>query len=153
MLTVHASGGIEMMRAAVESTLQVYAVTVLTSLDEQAVRQVYNDSPEAVVVKFALLAKTAGVHGIVCSPQEVDTLAKTPELSSMTLITPGIRSPGKATDDQRRVDTPGNAIASGANYLVVGRGVTEAEDPDVAVNIILANVSIEESIRKARQCS
>ncbi|MFW5853411.1 MAG: orotidine-5'-phosphate decarboxylase [Patescibacteria group bacterium] len=130
ILTVHASGEIEMMMAAVEAgPSEIYAITVLTSLGEEQAHLLHGQPSKAEVLYLARLAKLAGVHGIVCSPKEVGILAKRSELQGLKFITPGVRSPGKATDDQKRVDTPAGAIASGSTHLVVGRQITQATDP------------------------
>ena len=136
ILTVHAAGGTEMMRAAVEKATEVYAVTVLTSLDEPWVRAVYGRSPSDVALAFALLAYHAGVRGIVCSPREVSVLAAHSELRALELVTPGIRSNGAAANDQQRIATPAAAIIAGATRVVVGRQVTRAKDPLAALSRI-----------------
>ena len=136
MITVHASGGIEMMMTACESWLEIIAVTVLTSLDEDQVHLLHGNPSKATVLSLARLAKLAGVASVVCSPREVGILAKRPELADMVFITPGVRSPGVASDDQKRVDTPMNALLAGATRLVIGRQITKAEDPLAALNLI-----------------
>lgn len=136
ILTVHAAGGIEMMCAAVEKATEVYAVTVLTSLEESWVRAVYGRSATDVVLAFALLARHAGVRGIVCSPREVGMLATHPELCTLELVTPGVRSSGTPANDQQRIATPAAAIAAGATRIVVGRQVTRANDPLTALTCI-----------------
>lgn len=133
ILTVHAAGGTEMVRAAVGQTSEVYAVTVLTSLDESWVRAVFGRSPSDVVLAFAMLAHHAGVRGIVCSPREVSVLAGHPKLRILELVTPGVRSSDTVTNDQRRVSTPAAAIMAGATRIVVGRQVTRAKDPLAAL--------------------
>jgi orotidine-5'-phosphate decarboxylase len=128
-LTVHAVKPV--MEAAVEGrgdSLKLLAVTVLTSFDEEDVR---NDGSAltlaALVEKRVGHAIAAGMNGIVCSSLEV---AKVRAMApNMTLVIPGVRSAGKSTGDQKRVATPADAIVSGADYLVVGRQVTRAEDP------------------------
>lgn len=137
ILTVHASGEIEMMMAAVEAgPPEIYAITVLTSLGEEQTHLLHGQPSKAEVLYLARLAKLAGVHGVVCSPKEVGILAKRPELKGLKFITPGVRSVGKTTDDQKRVDTPAGAIASGSTYLVVGRQITQATDPEEALRQI-----------------
>ncbi len=142
IVTVMADGEIEMMMAAVETGLEVYAVTVLTSLSEEQAHLTYGQPAKAAVLYFARIAKLADVHGIVCSPQEVGILAKRPELRGLRLITPGVRSPGKDTHDQKRVDSHEAAIKAGATNLVVGREITTADDPKSALENILAQVSM-----------
>ena len=142
ILTVHASGEIEMMMAAVESgPAEIYAITVLTSLGEEQAHLLHGQPSKAAALYLARLAKLAGVHGVVCSPKEVGILSKRPELQGLKFITPGVRSSGKATDDQKRVDTPAGAIASGSTYLVIGRQVTQAADPLEALHQIEEEIS------------
>jgi orotidine-5'-phosphate decarboxylase len=129
-LTIHAVKPV--MEAAVAGrveSLKLLAVTVLTSFDEQDVRDDGSAlSLAELVQKRVGHAIDAGMDGIVCSSLEV---AKVRALTGpkMTLVIPGVRSPGKSTGDQKRVATPADAIASGADYLVIGRQVTRAEDP------------------------
>jgi orotidine-5'-phosphate decarboxylase len=142
MFTVHASGGDAMMRAACEGASRgagdegktrrpkVLAVTVLTSLDAQALNWVgVPDLPSVQVGRLALLAKGAGVDGIVCSPLEIGVVREMvgPNLS---VVVPGVRPTWAAANDQKRVATPAEAIQMGASYLVVGRPIT-APPPDV----------------------
>ncbi|OHA91345.1 MAG: orotidine 5'-phosphate decarboxylase [Candidatus Zambryskibacteria bacterium RIFCSPHIGHO2_01_FULL_49_18] len=142
ILTVHASGEIEMMMAAVEGgPSEIYAITVLTSLGEEQAHLLFGQPSKAGALYLARLAKLAGVHGVVCSPKEVGILAKRPELQGLKFITPGVRSTGKATDDQKRVDTPAGAIASGATHLVIGRQITQAADPVEALHQIEMEIS------------
>jgi orotidine-5'-phosphate decarboxylase len=129
-LTVHAVK--QVMQAAVESrgpSLKLLAVTVLTSFDEQDVRDDGSAFSLADLVKRRVgHAMQAGVNGIVCSSLEVGTVRALAG-PNMTLVIPGVRSPGKSVGDQKRVATPAEAIANGADYLVIGRQVTRAEDP------------------------
>ena len=134
ILTVHASGELEMMWAALQNgPEQIFAITVLTSLDEEEVHLLHGHSSKATVLYLARLAKLAGCTGVVCSPKEVGILAKRHELvgglKGLKLVVPGVRSVGQSAGDQQRVDTPANAIKAGANYLVVGRQLTETKDP------------------------
>lgn len=135
IITVHASGEIEMMIAAVEGghPSKIFAVTVLTSLGEEQT-ELYGQSSKAAVLYFARLAKLAKVHGIVCSPQEVGVLSKRPELQGLEFVVPGIRSAGKDAGDQKRVGTPFTATKDGATCLVVGRQITQASDPIAALD-------------------
>jgi orotidine-5'-phosphate decarboxylase len=137
IITVHASGEIEMMMAAVDAfPFEVFAITVLTSLNEEQVHLLHGQPSKAAVLYLARLAKLAGVDGVVCSPKEVGILAKRPELKGMKIIVPGVRSVGKDAGDQQRVDTPGNAVKNGATYLVVGRQITQAKDPVAALDAL-----------------
>lgn len=131
LFTVHASRGV--MRAAVagraESPLQLLAVTVLTSVDDADLRDDgYSMTVRDLVELRVRNAMADGVNGIVCSPLEV---ARVREITGpdAVLVTPGVRSAGASTGDQKRVATPREALAGGATYLVIGRQVTRAKDP------------------------
>lgn len=142
-LTVHASGGAEMVAAAAEALpgTRITAVTVLTSLDADALAAIGMTGPaQAAAVRLAVLAVEAGARAIVCSPQEVAAIrAAVP--ADVTLITPGVRPAGAALDDQRRVATPAQAIADGADLLVIGRPITGAPDPGAAAAAIAAELA------------
>lgn len=130
-VTVHGSGGEEMIRAvvrALEGTpTKVLVVTVLTSIDPNTCKEIYRRMPIGQVRTIAEIAHRAGAHGLVCSPEEVKELrGKYPH---KTLVTPGVRSPGKDKGDQKRTGTPEGAIASGADHIVGGRQFTGAADP------------------------
>ena len=135
MLNVHALGGREMMLAAKEaidtSSHQPFliAVTILTSMNEVALREIgLTKSPKEHVLELALLAHHAGLDGVVCSAQEARLLREHIG-PNFQLVTPGIRPANSAAADQKRVMTPAEAIAHGANYLVVGRPITQAKAP------------------------
>jgi len=140
-LTIHAVK--QVMRAAVEGrtgSLRLLAVTVLTSFDENDIRdEGYSLTLSELVEKRVRHAMEAGVDGIVCSSLEV---AKVRAMTGpkMTLVIPGVRSAGKSTGDQKRVATPADAVANGADYLVVGRQVTRAEDPRAELLKILEEI-------------
>jgi len=140
MLTVHAAGGPEMISAAVgaaESRLTLLAVTVLTSMDADQLEAIgVAGTPAAQVERLATMALARGVGGFVCSPNEVESLRKRLG-NEPVLVIPGIRPEGADIGDQRRVATPAAAIAAGASYLVVGRPITRAEDPEAAARAIL----------------
>jgi len=144
MLTVHAAGGPAMLSAAAEAAGEtgpiLLAVTVLTSMDgAQLAATGVSGSPAVQVETLAPMAYANGARGLVCSAVEVANLRN--RLGSKPLLViPGIRPEGAATGDQRRVATPGAAIAAGASYLVVGRPITRAEDPGVAARAILAEM-------------
>lgn len=136
MVNVHASGGERMLLAARERLEQVQgprplliAVTVLTSMEEGELRALgVERSPDQQVLHLARLSQRCGLDGVVCSAREAATLRN--ELGDdFALVTPGIRPAGSPADDQRRTMTPGEAIAAGSHYLVVGRPITQATDP------------------------
>lgn len=147
MMTVHASGGPAMIRAAVDAVKdrsKIIAVTMLTSLGEEEARGVFRDTRNASerVVDLAAAAVNAGADGIVASPREVEALKKSVSLlkrgEPLLIITPGIRSAAVAgADDQSRTSTAGEAIKSGATHLVVGRPILGASDPIAAVNALI----------------
>jgi orotidine-5'-phosphate decarboxylase len=148
-LTVHGSRAV--MEAAVAgkgaAPLQLLAVTVLTSFDESDLRQMgYPCSVSDLVELRVRNAMEAGVDGIVCSPVEVGRVRSVAGPGA-TLVTPGVRSIGAAAGDQKRVATPAQAIADGADYLVIGRQVTRAADPQAEVLRVL------EEIRSAASAS
>jgi orotidine-5'-phosphate decarboxylase len=145
-ISVHASGGLKMLEAATEGARRgngkILAITVLTSLEAvHEVPAIYGGQAWDVVLKFALMAKRAGVYGVVCSAKEVGLLAAHPDLRGLKLIVPGTRSPGKDTHDQQRVDTPAAALAAGADYLVIGRQLTKAPDPIAALDELEAEIA------------
>ncbi len=143
MLTVHASGGPEMLAAAAESGdsgLTLLAVTVLTSMDAAQLEATgVRGSAAAQVERLATMAFAYGIRGFVCSPAEVTGLRRRLG-SEPLLVIPGIRPEGAAIGDQRRIATPAAAMAAGASYLVVGRPITRAVDPGAAARAILAQM-------------
>ena len=147
MLNVHALGGramLEAARAALpdgHARPKLIAVTVLTSLTGRDLAEVgIGGDPAAAALKLAALARSCGLDGVVCSAQEAALFER--ELGAeFWLVTPGIRRALSADDDQRRVLTPSAAIAAGADYLVIGRPVTRAEDPRAALDAINADVA------------
>ncbi len=129
-LTVHAAGGPEMIEAAALAlpNTQITAVTVLTSLDDSVLEAIGLAGPsQTAAVRLAVLAVDAGARAVVCSPQEVAAIRSVIG-DDITLITPGVRPAGSSSDDQRRVATPAQAIADGADLLVIGRPITGAAD-------------------------
>jgi orotidine-5'-phosphate decarboxylase len=144
-LTIHTSGGSAMMRAAMEaatgSETLVLGVTVLTSMDEAALREVnVAHSPGDQVLHLGRLAEQAGMRGLVCSPLEIELLRR--ELGpTMQLVTPGIRSATEAQGDQKRTLSAVEALRRGANYLVVGRPITQAADPAAAALALVAEIA------------
>lgn len=147
MLTVHASGGGEMLRAAVEAAreinpaLRVLAVTVLTSLtDSDLGKMGVRGGVVDQVLRLGAMALANGCQGVVASAREASELRS--ELGNEFLIvTPGVRPPGTGHGDQARVVTPEEAIASGATHIVVGRPITDAADPAAEAKAILAQIS------------
>jgi orotidine-5'-phosphate decarboxylase len=146
MLTVHASGGPKMLRAAVEAAranpaLKVLAVTVLTSMDENDLEKIgVRGRVSDVVLRLATLAIADGCQGIVASAREASTL-RTELGNNFAIITPGVRPAGSGHGDQVRVVTPAEAIAAGASYIVVGRPITDAPDPAAEARAILGQIS------------
>jgi orotidine-5'-phosphate decarboxylase len=155
LLDVHALGGLEMMRAAVGALAsrgrgqggrpKLLAVTVLTSLDAAALREVgMASAPGTSAVKMARLAKQAGVDGAVASAHEAHAIRRTCG-KGFLIVVPGVRphrpAPAAKLDDQVRVATPAEAILAGADYIVVGRPITAAQDPRAAAAEILEEIS------------
>lgn len=142
ILTVHASGGAEMIRAAAEvlpNTL-IAAVTVLTSLDSEQLKVMgLPDDPTTLAVTLAKNAVENGARAIVCSPLEVAVI-KAAVGDRAVLITPGVRMASSSSDDQKRVMTPAQAIAAGSDYLVIGRPITGATDPHHAAADIFSSI-------------
>jgi orotidine-5'-phosphate decarboxylase len=140
MLTIHLCGGSEMCRAAVagraESSTLLLGVTVLTSLNDQALAEVGTKAsvPEQVLL-LATLAKAVGINGLVASPLEIASLRERFG-SYFTIVTPGVRPIGTDPGDQKRVMTPAEALKAGSDYLVIGRPITAAVDPLAALNRI-----------------
>lgn len=139
MFNVHATGGLEMMRTTAEATRKaalaksvaapkIIAVTMLTSMnDEEAVQAGFGEPVSQLVPKLALLTEKAGLDGVVASAQEVKAIRAVCK-PDFFIVTPGIRPSWSATDDQKRIVTPAQAIKDGADYLVVGRPITQAKD-------------------------
>jgi orotidine-5'-phosphate decarboxylase len=144
MVNVHASGGPAMLEAARKalgsSKTLLTAVTVLTSLSADDLRAVGVDSaPDQQVLRLATLSASCGLHGVVCSAQETGLLReKLPR--DFLLVTPGIRPAGDAAADQKRIETPGAAIARGSSYLVIGRPITQAADPVAKLRAITQEI-------------
>lgn len=142
IITVHASGGADMVRAAVESApgTIVAAVTVLTSLGAAELNAMGVPGPVGDVVRrLAALAVDAGARGLVCSPREVAAV-RAEVGPDVTLITPGVRPAGSDIHDQARVATPEEAIRAGADLLVIGRPITRAPDPGAAAATVAASL-------------
>jgi orotidine-5'-phosphate decarboxylase len=147
MLSVHASGGSGMLRAAVDAALEgasapaIIAVTLLTSLGPADVDALgFTGQPRDVVLRLAALGLSAGVDGLVTSPREVEPLRRKHGQDPL-LVTPGVRLAGGAADDQARVATPKKAVRDGADYLVIGRPITRDPDPAAAADRIALELS------------
>lgn len=148
MVDLHASGGLRMMEEA-KKILEPYGkdaplligVTVLTSMEDLDLLQIgINASPLEQVIRLAYLTQRAGLDGVVCSPQEVEILRQ--HLGAdFKLVTPGIRPVGADFGDQRRVMTPAAAVSAGSDYLVIGRPITQAENPAEVLRSINASLS------------
>ncbi|HUG36670.1 MAG TPA: orotidine-5'-phosphate decarboxylase [Candidatus Limnocylindrales bacterium] len=152
MFTVHAAGGVAMMRAAAEAAAGaaqeigappplVVAVTVLTSLDRATLHRelAVASSVEGHVLHLCQMAKEAGLDGTVASPREIAAI-RTQMGRAWTIVTPGIRPAGSDVGDQARTATPAAAARAGAHYLVVGRPITAAPDPAAAARALLAEI-------------
>ncbi|MER6507988.1 orotidine-5'-phosphate decarboxylase [Nonomuraea sp. NPDC001636] len=142
ILTVHAAGGAAMIRAAVESAPQtkIAAVTILTSLDESDLDRMGLAGPaDEAVRRLSALSVEAGATALVCSPHEVAAV-RAEVGPGITLITPGVRPQGAEVQDQVRVATPEQALADGADLLVIGRPITGAADPGAAAAAIAASL-------------
>jgi orotidine-5'-phosphate decarboxylase len=148
MFNVHALGGYDMMKRSAESAAaeasrlgierpKVLAVTVLTSMDDAAIRKVgIGSTAQDEVLMLAALARSAGLDGVVASPAEARAI-RAKLGGDFLIVTPGVRPAWSAAGDQKRVATPEEAVAAGATYIVVGRPVTDAADPAEAAGKIL----------------
>ena len=146
MVNVHCSGGLRMMQACREvlSTFEkkplLIGVTVLTSMERSDLTGLGLDvEPQEQVLRLAKLAEEAGLDGLVCSAQEASALKA--QYPSLQLVTPGIRPAGSAKDDQRRILTPKEAMIAGSDFLVIGRPITQAEDPVAVLQQIAAELA------------
>lgn len=154
MMNVHSQGGLEMMRLAKETSLKtakeeglepplLIAVTILTSLGDEEVQQIgYPKSAREMVGELGQLAQKAGLDGVVCSPLEAGIIRNTCGNDFIT-VTPGVRPAGGDVGDQKRITTPGKAIAGGSTYIVVGRPITKAPDVREAARSIVAEMERE----------
>lgn len=139
--TVHAAGGEAMLRACAHESLLVLAVTILTSLDEAEVQRIgFSGSPVENAIRLARLAQQSGLRGVVASPHEIAPIRDACG-RDFVILTPGIRPQGADVGDQRRTMTPRDAIAAGADYIVVGRPITNAADPRSAALRIVEEMS------------
>ena len=146
MVTVHASGGLAVLRAAVEAArpyphLRVLALTVITSLRDQDLMEVgVTATVQEQVVRLARLAVEAGCHGVVASPQEAQLLRAVLPRGSL-IVTPGTQLPGDAKNDQARTATPAEAIRAGSTHLIIGRSISRAQNPAAALAAICGQVA------------
>ncbi len=152
MLTVHALGGVEMMRAAIDGVREradalgvraphVFAVTLLTSIAHDSIVDLgLSGSPAQNVMRLASLARDAGCSGVVCSPREVREIKGAFGDDLLTLV-PGVRPAGSPSRDQQRIGTPGEAAVAGADYIVVGRPILDAPDRRAATEAILGEIA------------
>ncbi len=152
MFTVHSMGGYEMMKQAVKSSRNVakqlnvpkpliLAVTILTSMDQATLEEVGINTPlEEQVIRLVTLAQSAGVSGVIASPREI-SLIREHCGSDFLIVTPGVRPASAAKDDQKRTLTPGEAVRAGADYIVVGRPIKDADDPVRAADEIVKEIS------------
>jgi len=157
VFNVHAMGGSKMMRATHEAVTEtaerekitrplILGVTVLTSHTQDSLKEVGIDRKlEDVVVNLARLCAASGLDGVVASPLEIAPVRSAVEDSGFVILTPGVRPAGASLDDQNRVTTPAEAIRAGANFLVVGRPITAANDPAAAAREILAEINQAEN--------
>ena len=139
-LTLHASGGREMMEAAMSGASRdtcLLGVTVLTSLSAKAVQEIGWGGVQESVERLSVLAKAAGLGGVVCSPHEAK--AERARWGKGEVVTPGVRPPGTAQGDQSRVLSPKEALQAGASRIVIGRPVLQAQQPEMVLDQILAN--------------
>ncbi len=145
MVNVHASGGRAMLEAAQEAArraglAKLVAVTVLTSIDAKTLADLpMAGQPEGIARRLALLAKDCGLDGVVCSAADLPGIRSACGPGFFTVV-PGIRPAGAEAADQKRIATPGSAVAAGADLLVIGRPMTGAPDPDAALTRILAEI-------------
>jgi orotidine-5'-phosphate decarboxylase len=142
LLSVHALGGRAMLEAANDAKREekILAVTILTSLDDAACKEIGLPPPDEAVPTLAELAFAAGCDGVICAPTDVHAVrAICPR--PFLIVTPGIRPPGSGPNEQARLSTPRAAIDAGADRLVVGRPITQAEDPAAAARAILEGLA------------
>lgn len=152
MMTVHVSGGRTMLQRAIDASMRVaettgqkrpmiIGVTVLTSMDQDDLMMIgVRDKLDDQVKRMADLAQSAGLDGVVCSPYEISLIRQTCG-EDFTLVVPGVRPAGSSSDDQKRIMTPEEALERGADYLVIGRPITGAGDPQKAAANIAASLA------------
>ncbi len=142
-LNVHASGGVEMMKAAkavCPPETKLLAVTVLTSIDSTTLSEVgQGEDTREQVIRLSRLAEVAGLDGVVCSSHEIDAIRKSCGADFITMV-PGIRPEGSNAGDQKRIMTPAEAVSKGANHLVIGRPITQSKNPAETLRDILNTI-------------
>jgi orotidine-5'-phosphate decarboxylase len=155
IFNVHAAGGSEMMLRTAEAVAKsaeaegharplIIAVTVLTSANQTTLAEAgLSQEPEELVRRLAVLSASSGMDGLVASPREAGLIRAVVRKPGFIVVTPGVRPAGSAVNDQMRVATPGEAIASGADYIVVGRPILKAADPAQAASKILEEMKLD----------
>jgi len=148
MMTIHTAGGQAMMQAVSDELREkfgekrpiVVGVTVLTSMDDGALREIgVSSAMDEQVLRLAKLAEASSLDGVVCSPREIQMIRNAVG-RNFKIVTPGVRMPGQAADDQQRTATPREAISAGADFIVVGRAVTNAPHPHGALEGLLQSL-------------
>jgi orotidine-5'-phosphate decarboxylase len=154
IFNVHAMGGTEMMRRTAEAVAEtaqleglsrpsIIAVTLLTSANEATLSELgVNSDPAKLVVNLAQMAHASGLDGVVASPQEAAAIRSAVTKTDFLIVTPGVRPSGAATDDQKRVTTPRDAILGGSDYIVVGRPILSAPDPVLVAAQIVEEIEL-----------
>ena len=152
MINVHAMGGRKMLEAARAAlpansrNPKLIAVTVLTSMGRDDLKEIgLANSPAEQVKRLATLTHDCGLDGVVCSPQEISLLRESFD-HTFELVTPGIRPQWSVSGDQKRIMTPAEAINVGSNYLVIGRPITQAQDPMAALELIEKELGLQDAV-------
>jgi orotidine-5'-phosphate decarboxylase len=144
IINIHATGGLDMMKAArdsVQGDTRLIAVTVLTSLSDANIQDVgFDRDTQELARNLAVLSQLAGLDGVVCSPHDIEPIKSECGKSFLTVV-PGIRPDGAGAQDQKRIATPKSAIDAGADILVIGRAITGAKDPARAADDILLSLA------------
>jgi orotidine-5'-phosphate decarboxylase len=150
IVNVHASCGRVAMAAAVANrgNSLILAVTVLTSFDDEACEQVFVTKPTETAIRLAMLARSAGVDGLICSPKELALFSGDRNYDGLLLVTPGVRPAWAAANDQKRIMTPGDAVRAGADMLVIGRPILQ---PPSGMTPLDAAKRIADEIEKAQR--
>ncbi len=152
LFNIHALGGSEMMRAAIQAVqhqpspqagrAKILGVTVLTSMNDASLAELgIPHKTDEMVVRLAALSRLAGLDGVVASPREIRLIREQVASRDFIVLTPGIRPAWSASGDQKRIATPAEALRDGADYLVIGRAITDAKEPRAAAERILEEVS------------